>query len=49
MHKLVNRLYALGVVFSVALYALLVCLVLAAPAVYIGVKAAQHTHGKRYT
>lgn len=47
MQKLVNRMYALGIVSGVALYALLVCLVLAAPAVYIGVKAAQHTHSKR--
>lgn len=47
MQQFINRAYALGIVFFVALYALLVCLVLAAPAVYIGVKAAQHTHGKR--
>ena len=47
MQKLINRAYALGIVSGVVLYALLVCLALAAPAVYIGVKAAQHTHDKR--
>jgi len=46
MHQLINRAYALGIVFLVALYAFLVCLVLAAPAVYIGIKAAQHMNGK---
>lgn len=46
MRKLMKRLYASGIVLGVVLYALLVCLVLAFPAVYIGVKAAQHTHGK---
>lgn len=44
MQKLTNRMYALGIVSGVVLYALLVCLVLVAPAVYVGVKAYTHSH-----
>ena len=44
MHKLTNRIYALGLVSMVALWAIVVCLVLASPAVYVGFKAYQHKH-----
>lgn len=48
MQKLINRLYALGVVSFVLLWCFVVCLVLASPAVYVGVKAWQHSgHSKR--